>query len=182
MSMYWLNGTSMAAGVVSGVVALMLQKQPKLTPDEVKFRLMNTARSAVTDSGALIYNVFQQGSGKIWAPDSGSQRRHARSNADSTLNLTADLNDIWQIPQKTTTMNTTDSDGDGVVNGSPGCLNKTILFISSSRPLPAQPGTGKTSAQSRLYRHCPPPMGGEYGGYPRRGLGNDFRFNLITLC
>jgi serine protease AprX len=38
-----LSGTSMATPVVSGSVALMLQKDPSLTPDIVKARLMKTA-------------------------------------------------------------------------------------------------------------------------------------------
>ena len=42
-SYFSLSGTSMAAGVVSGVVADLLQKSPSLTPDQVKARLMKTA-------------------------------------------------------------------------------------------------------------------------------------------
>ena len=38
-----LSGTSMATPVVAGAAALMLQKQPTLTPDQVKARLMKTA-------------------------------------------------------------------------------------------------------------------------------------------
>ena len=38
-----LSGTSMATPVVAGTAVLMLQKQPSLTPDQVKARLMKTA-------------------------------------------------------------------------------------------------------------------------------------------
>jgi serine protease AprX len=50
---YVLSGTSMAAPVVSGAAALMLQKTPSLTPDQVKARLMKTAyKNVVTYSTA----------------------------------------------------------------------------------------------------------------------------------
>ena len=38
-----MSGTSMASPVVAGAAALMLQKDPSLTPDQVKYRLMKTA-------------------------------------------------------------------------------------------------------------------------------------------
>ena len=42
------NGTSFAAPVVAGVAALMLSKNPRLTPDEVKTLLQRTAQPFVT--------------------------------------------------------------------------------------------------------------------------------------
>ncbi len=39
-----MSGTSMASAVMSGAVALLLEADPKLTPDQVKYRLLSTAR------------------------------------------------------------------------------------------------------------------------------------------
>ncbi|MBI1886412.1 MAG: S8 family peptidase [Chloroflexi bacterium] len=46
-----LSGTSASAAVVSGTVALMLEDEPNLTPDQVKFRLVHSG-SALGGSGA----------------------------------------------------------------------------------------------------------------------------------
>lgn len=48
------TGTSMSAAVVTGVVAQILQANPSLSPDQVKYRLMSTARQiATTDKYAV---------------------------------------------------------------------------------------------------------------------------------
>ncbi len=52
------SGTSMAAPVVSGAIALLLQKEPELTNVEVKMRLKNCARN-------LNLPKYQQGWGMI---------------------------------------------------------------------------------------------------------------------
>src|SRR2546429_431252 len=73
---YILSGTSMAAAVVSGGVAVLLHTQPNLTPDQVKARLMKTASksfpaySTATDpiTGATYasqYDIFTVGAGYL---------------------------------------------------------------------------------------------------------------------
>ncbi len=75
-SYFSLSGTSMAAGVVSGVVADLLQARPSLNPDQVKARLMKTAWksfpafSSTTDPSTGItytdqYDVFTIGAGYV---------------------------------------------------------------------------------------------------------------------
>jgi serine protease AprX len=59
MLTFRMSGTSVAAPVVAGVAALLLQSEPNLTPDQVKYRLMNTTRQLTnpTCSGAGVVNV-----------------------------------------------------------------------------------------------------------------------------
>jgi len=60
-----LSGTSQSTAVMSGVVALMLQADPYLTPNDIKCRLIATARVATNDAGELAYSIFQQGAGLV---------------------------------------------------------------------------------------------------------------------
>ncbi len=52
-----MSGTSQAAAVTSGVVALLLQAQPGLTPNQVKCKLMSSARRANDPAGGAAYSV-----------------------------------------------------------------------------------------------------------------------------
>ncbi len=63
------NGTSQAAAVTSGAVALLLQQRPELTPDQVKAILTSSAAGLDVNS----QNMTQGGSGILLA-DTGKKR------------------------------------------------------------------------------------------------------------
>ncbi|MAL93754.1 MAG: alkaline serine protease [Haliea sp.] len=60
-----MTGTSQAAALVSGLVALLLQMQPELSPDEVKCLLTSSAEPAINRDGRLAYSPFEQGRGLV---------------------------------------------------------------------------------------------------------------------
>ncbi len=111
-----LSGTSIAAPMVSGAVALLLQKAPDLTPDQIKGRLMKTAgksfpaTSTSTDpvTGAVYpvtYDLFTVGAGYLDIPAALSNNdlstASARSpralfnSADGTVSVITDAGSVW---------------------------------------------------------------------------------------
>jgi serine protease AprX len=85
-----MSGTSMSAAVVSGITALMLHEQPGLTPDEVKYRLSMTARPQFSEAtGEMAYSIWQQGAGRVWAPEAVST--DIQGAANQGMDIAADL-------------------------------------------------------------------------------------------
>ena len=84
-----MSGTSQAAAVVSGVIALMLEADPSLEPDDIKCRLMISARAALRPDGTHAYSVFQQGAGKVYAP--GAVAATELGCANQGLDIRSDL-------------------------------------------------------------------------------------------
>ena len=74
-----LSGTSMSAGVVSGAVALMLQANPSLAPNQVKAILMYTAQIM---NGP---DLFEQGAGLLNVDGAVRVAAQISSTADTTL-------------------------------------------------------------------------------------------------
>ena len=85
---YLMSGTSQAAAAVSGVVALMYQNAPGLSPDDVKCRLMASARQA-SIAGEKAFSVLEQGAGLVDAVAAVESR--AKGCANQGLDLKADL-------------------------------------------------------------------------------------------
>ena len=97
LSLYRLSGTSMATAVTSGVAALLLEARPALTPDEVKYRLLETAKQLSTPAGEPIYSPLRQGSGRIWAPDAVFNDTLPSGVANAGLNVHTDVADQWRV-------------------------------------------------------------------------------------
>lgn len=60
-----MTGTSQSTAAVSGLVALLLQVDATLSPDDVKCMLTSSASPAINVDGKLSYSPFQQGSGYV---------------------------------------------------------------------------------------------------------------------
>jgi subtilisin family serine protease len=60
-----MTGTSQAAALVSGLVALLLQVEPGLSADDVKCKFLTSANPAINTDGRLSYSPFEQGAGAI---------------------------------------------------------------------------------------------------------------------
>ena len=79
-----MSGTSMASGVVAGAAALLLQDEPNLNPDQVKYRLKATANTAWTG-----YNVTKAGAGylDIYAAVNGTTTQTANTGIQASQAL-----------------------------------------------------------------------------------------------
>ena len=100
---YTLSGTSMAAPMVSGAAALLLQQNPSLAPDQVKARLMRSAYKVFPTSSAYFdpstgitytdyYDIFTIGAGYLDLAAALNDTTLAPAYAGSALSPTAVFN------------------------------------------------------------------------------------------
>jgi serine protease AprX len=111
---FTLSGTSMATPMVSGTAALLLQKNPLMTPDQVKARLMKTAtkfyRGHATAKDLrgnqfdLQYDIFTQGAGYLESYDALNSNELSVGSAVSptvvrsptgVVSLASNPNSVW---------------------------------------------------------------------------------------
>src|SRR5947209_2295048 len=81
------SGTSMSTGVVSGSVALMLQANPSLTPDTIKYALRATARGAASSDPMAVGAGVIDAYGALRAPAGVANQGVTRSNGLGSLDL-----------------------------------------------------------------------------------------------
>ncbi|MCG8350751.1 MAG: S8 family serine peptidase, partial [Chloroflexales bacterium] len=83
---YQLSGASMAAAQVSGIVALMLQANPDLPNDQIKHRLLSTARPAIDPTtGRTIYSIWKQGAGLVYSQAAVSSNSSEKANINMNI-------------------------------------------------------------------------------------------------
>ena len=123
--MMWLSGTSMSTPTVAGAAALLIQANPKITPNMLKAILMYTAQPLKG------YNMFEQGAGQL--DIEGAMRLAKALKTDikqpSTVGLpfVKDVKNPLPLPQ-TTTAGQTFTWAQGIIMGRTYATGTNLMF------------------------------------------------------
>ena len=109
VKLMYMSGSSMAAPIVSGTAALMIQANPNLTPNLVKAILMYSAQPLAG------FNTLEQGAGLINVDGAVRLALLVKSNASTLSNGAAMLNGAMPNPQSSVISGQTVKWGQGVV-------------------------------------------------------------------
>lgn len=136
-----LSGTSMAAPLVSGTVALMLQRTPSLTPDQVKIRLMKTASkvypayTSATASNGTYYSfqndVFTVGAGYLNSYAAVFGNDQPIGNSLSPTAMPDGLGNVLLMPDPLSAWGTSITWGSSIVWGDNVLQANSIIWGSS---------------------------------------------------
>ena len=138
-----MTGSSQASALVSGIVALLLQLEPELSPDDIKCKLTSSAEPAINRDGRLAYSPFQQGHGQVNATRAVTLGATGCGNAD--LDIHKDMQGLEHFRGPAIV------DEDGAV-GLPG-------LTAMVSPLPSAKGlsdTRKWGVKAHIERNDPP--------------------------
>lgn len=119
-----MTGSSQAAALVSGIVALLLQLEPDLEPNDVKCKLLSSAEPAIQRDGLLAYSPFEQGHGLVNATRAVTLGKAGCGNPGMDVNREINSNEF--------------SEGPAIVNedGTPGLPGLDAMLS----PLPSEKG------------------------------------------
>ncbi len=128
----FLNGTSMAAPIVAGAAAVMIDRDPTITPDIVKARLMKTARRGITKTVTvweastaknytLTHDIFTVGAGVLdeWA---------AFNNTERPSGSAASPKAVYNSSTKKVSLNFAATGGTNLTWGTSGSFSTNIVW------------------------------------------------------
>jgi subtilisin family serine protease len=153
---YVSTGSSQAAALVSGMVALLLQLEPELSPDDVKCKLISSAEPAINRDGRLAYSPFQQGHGYVTAPRMVTLGQTGCANTDLDLQMDIDNRNHFYGPAIV---------GEGGIASLPG-LEGTVSDTPSEKGMSE---TRRWGVKAHIERD--PPVTHSPGG---KGLASDW--------
>jgi serine protease AprX len=103
------SGTSFSAGVVSGVAALVLSRTPSLTPDQVKYALVRSARPVPAGSDPLVVGagLVDAAAAALSPPVGSANAGVVRSNGTGLLSASRGHVEVQTATVPTTVVNGT---------------------------------------------------------------------------